>query len=175
MLVASGLAAVVLVSMSVQAAARDELCTRLRTFETAQLPKQERRWVEFHWGFDQAPITAWSWACRHSKDQLAKTTCDWLMNHTNQEFSMQLPQRIMTCHGYRFPKSASLDWKGIEGTIELRSASNRRVLMDLNYRDLPNGEQAVRVSVEDSNVRYDKDELPPIEPMPKDTKLKPSA
>jgi hypothetical protein len=88
------------------------------------------------------------------------------MHHTNQEFSMELPQRIMACHGYRFPKFAFYDWKGIEGTIELRRATDRRVLMDLNYRDLPNGEQALRLSVEDSNGRYEPDELPPIEPMP---------
>ena len=47
-----------------------------------------------------------------------------------------------------------------------RGASDRRILMDLNYRDLPHGEQAVRVSVEDANKTYDPDELPPIEPMP---------
>jgi hypothetical protein len=171
-LIAWRLAVAALMSTSVQAAAPDELCTRLRKFETAQLPKGERRWVEFHWGFDQASL--WSWACRHSNDQLAKTTCDWLMPHTNQEFSMQLPQRIMACHGYHFPKSASLDWKGIEGTIELRGASDRRVLMDLNYRDLPNGERAVRVSIEDTNTSYETDALPPIEPLPKDTGKKPS-
>jgi hypothetical protein len=161
------------VSTPADAAAPDQLCARLRTLETAQLPKGERRWFEFHWGFDHASF--WSWGCRHSNDQLAKATCDWLMNHTNQEFSMQLPHRIMTCHGYRFPKFAYYDWDGIEGTIELRSVSDRRVQMDLNYRDLPNGEQAVRVSVGDSKTRYDPDELPPIQPMPKDTKQKPSA
>lgn len=168
-----GLAIVALVSTPVEAATSDELCAKLRTFETAQLPNGERRWVEFHWGFDKGSI--WSWGCRHSKDQLAKVTCDWLMHHTNQEFSMQLPHRIMTCHGYSFPKFAYYDWDDIEGTIELRRASNRRILMDLNYRDLPDGEQAVRVSVEDSTGRYDPEALPPIEPMPKDGVEKPPA
>jgi hypothetical protein len=135
-----------------------------------QLPKGERRWVEFHWHFDQDLASIWSWACRHSKDQLAGATCGWLMHHTNQEFSMALPQRIMACHGYRFPKFAVYDWTGMEGTIELRGATGRRVLMDLNYRDLPNGEQALRVSVEDSNERYEPDELPPIKPMTSDLK-----
>ena len=160
-----GMAVAALLSTSSQAAGPDELCTRVQTFETAQLPNGERRWVEFHWGFDQ-PIATWSWACRHSKDQLAKITCDWLMKHTNQEFSMLLAQRVMACHGYRFPKFAFYDWKGMEGTIELRGATDRRVLMDLNYRDLPNGEQALRISVENANGRYEPDELPPIEPMP---------
>lgn len=171
--IAWGIAIAALVSTSVEAATPDELCAKLHTFETAQLPKGERRWVEFHWGFEKASI--WSWGCRHSKDQLAKATCDWLMHHTNQEFSMQLPHRIMTCHGYSFPKFAYYDWDGIKGTIDLRSASNRRVQMDLNYRDLPNGEQAVRVSVEDPNTPYNPEELPPIESMPKDATEKPSA
>jgi hypothetical protein len=165
------LAVAALVSTPVQAAAPDELCMRLRTFETAQLPNAERRWVEFHWGYDQVAI--WSWACRHSKDKLAKTTCDWMMHHTNREFTMLLPQRVMACHGYSFPKFASYDWSRMAGTIELRGAADRRVLMDLNFRDLPNGEQAMRVSVEDSNGRYEPDELPPIEPMQSDQKAPP--
>jgi hypothetical protein len=168
-----GLSVAAVMSTSAQAAVSDELCMKLRTFEAAEMPTGERRWFEFHWGFEQASV--WSWACRHSKDELAKATCDWLMPHTNQEFSMLLPQRIMTCYGYRFPKFASYDWKDMEGSIELRGAGDRRILMDLNYRDLPNGEQAVRVSVEDSNTRYDPSDLPPIEPMSKDTAKKPSS
>jgi hypothetical protein len=95
------------------------------------------------------------------------------MPHTNQEFSMQLPQRIMTCHGYRFPKFAFYDWKRMEGTIELRGIDGRRVFMDLNYRDLPEGEQAVRVLVEDTEASYEPEELP-IEPMSEDTEHKPT-
>ena len=159
-----GVAVAALISASSQAAAPDELCARLRSFETAPLRNGERRWVEFHWGFYQAAI--WSWACRNSTDALSKTTCAWLMHHTNQEFSMSLPHRIMTCHGYRLPKFAHYDWANIAGTVRLRGASDRRILMDLNYRDLPHGEQAVRVSVEDANRTYDPDELPPIQPMP---------
>jgi hypothetical protein len=162
-------AAFVAVSNSGQAAAPDELCARLRTFEAAQLPNGERRWVEFHWGFDQSPVSVWSWACRHSADQLAKTTCDWLMHHTNQEFTMSLPHRVMACHGYRLPKMAHYDWDRVAGTIRLRGPSDRRILMDLNYRDLPNGEQAMRLSVAEDNKTYEPDELPPIQPMPADT------
>jgi hypothetical protein len=163
-----GIAVAALISSSGQAAAPDELCARLRSFETAPLQSRERRWVEFHWGFDQASI--WSWACRNSTDALSKATCGWLMHHTNQEFSMMLPQRIMACHGYRFPKFAHYDWSDIAGTIRLRGSSERRILMDLNYRDLPHGEQAVRVSVEDENGSSDPGELPPIQPMPKTQK-----
>jgi hypothetical protein len=159
------MAVAALLSSASQAAAPDELCAKLRTFEGAQLPNGERRWVEFHWYFDPAAI--WSWGCLHSKDQLAKTTCDWLMHNTNQEFTMSLPHRIMRCYGYTFPKHAHLDWGDIAGTIQLRGASNRRVVMDMNYRDLPHGEDAVRLTVEDPDKQYEPDELPPIKPMPK--------
>src|SRR5437763_9779400 len=113
-----GIAVAALISASSQAAAPDELCARLRSFEAAPLRNGERRWVEFHLGFDQAAI--WSWACRNSTDALSKTTCAWLMHHTNQEFSMSLPHRIMTCHGYRLPKFAHYDWANIAGTVRLR-------------------------------------------------------
>jgi hypothetical protein len=160
------IAVTALISSSAQAAAVDQLCPLLRTFETAQPPHSERRWFEFHWGFDKSSI--WSWGCRHSEDQLAKGTCDWLMHHTNQEFSMLLPHRIMACHGYQFPKFAHYDWGKIIGTIKLRGASDRRILMDLDYGNLPAGEQAVRLSVEDEGKSYEPAELPPIQPMPAD-------
>lgn len=83
---------------------------------------------------------------------------------------MSLPHRIMTCHGYQLPKFAHYDWAKIAGTIRLRGATDRRILMDLNYRDLPNGEQAVRVSVQNANKTDDTGELPPIQPMPLDQK-----
>jgi hypothetical protein len=157
----------VIVPQSVNATMADELCPRLRAFEAAQLPGAERRWIEFHWGFDKASI--WSWGCRHSPDQLAKTTCQWLMQHTNQEFSMMLPHRIMACYGYRFPKFAYYDWNGMIGTVRLRGRNDRRLLMDLDYGHLPAGEEAVRVSVEDPDKSYEPDELPRIEPMARDT------
>lgn len=153
-----------LISSPARADVADQLCPRLRTFEVARLSGADRRWVEFHWGNDKDSI--WSWGCRHSKDRLAKTTCDWLMQHTNQEFTMELPHRIMACHGYTFPKLAYYDWEGIEGTIRLRSASNHRVLMDLAYSHLPEGESAVRLAVEESDHSYEPDKLPPIQPLP---------
>jgi len=48
----------------------------------------------------------------------------------------------------------------------LRGASDRRILMDMDYRDLPAGEQAVRLSVEDAEKTYEPTELPPIQAMP---------
>ena len=96
------------------------------------------------------------------------------MHHTNQEFSMILPHRILACHGYKFPTFAHYDWVNMAGTIRLRATSNHRILMDLDYRDLPAGEQAIRLSVEDADKNYEPAELPPIEPLPADDPLRAS-
>ena len=87
---------------------------------------------------------------------------------------MQLPQRIMTCYGYRFPEHADYDWDGIAGAIRLRGRGSDQLVMDLNYRDLPNGEVAVRVSREVLGQQYVPDVLPSIEPMPKGAEKTPS-
>ena len=54
----------------------------------------------------------------------------------------------------------------IQAGVRLRGASERRILMDLNYRDSPHGEQAFRASVEDANKTNSPDELPPIQSTP---------
>jgi hypothetical protein len=149
-----------LIFSSARAARSDEICARLRPFETARLLGPGVRWVEFHWSFDKESI--WSWGCLHSNDALAKATCAWLLGHTNQEFSMELPLRIMTCHGYRFPRFASNDWRKITGTIELQGARGRRVLLDFAYGILPAGEQATRLSVSNEDASADPDARPAI-------------
>ena len=80
---------------------------------------------------------------------------------------MTLPQAIMTCYGYRFPKFAQYDWGRMVGTISLRGDAERRLVLDLNYGALPNGEVAIRVAREVLDQEYDPDKLPPIQPMPK--------
>lgn len=81
---------------------------------------------------------------------------------------MILPHRIMSCHDYRLPKLAYYDWENIRGTIRLRGPIDRRIVMDLNYGDFPNGEQAVRVSVEDADVNYQPSSLPELRPLAAD-------
>jgi hypothetical protein len=159
-----GLIIIGLVACSTPALAAEGLCQKIRVFAQSE-PEQadERSWFEFHWGIDHAPNSFWSWGCRHSNDKVAKDTCDWLMHNTNQEFTMELPQAIMTCYGYRFPKYASYDWEGIAGTIKLKDGDDYRLVLDLDYRNLPSGEEAIRVS------RYAPEPLPPIKPMAKTT------
>ena len=78
---------------------------------------------------------------------------------------MALPQSVMTCYGYRFPRHAVYDWAGLAGTITLRGKQGRRLILDLQYRDLPQGEVAMRLAVEDEDARYEPDKLLPILPM----------
>lgn len=154
--------------------ATDDLCGKLKLFETAKPQKgddpKERRWVEFHWNFDHGETAIWSWGCLHSKQAIAKVTCDWLMGNTNQEFAMILPQDIMSCYGYRFPEGAFNDWDNMLGTIRLRSVDGRELDLDLNYRDLPKGEAAMRLSLGGPGQKYEPKKLPPIAPMPHDAK-----
>lgn len=153
------------------ASAANELCQRLKALETSKPYSAddpgERRWIEFHWGADNNPDSIWSLGCRSSKHQISKVTCDWLMQHTNQEFSMMLPQAIMACYGYRFPKFAFYDWNGVLGSIEMRSANGRRLILDMNYRDLPEGEEAMRLTVEQRGIgkKYTPETMPPIATM----------
>lgn len=73
---------------------------------------------------------------------------------------MILPHQIMTCYGYRLPDHANLDWKRMAGTVVLRGETERQFVMELNFRDLPDGEVALRVTVADPSS--DPDEWPPI-------------
>jgi hypothetical protein len=149
------------VAASPPACAATELCKTIAKFETDETVKAGRRpWIEFHWGFDTNPNVIWSWGCRYSSEIVASQTCKWLERNTNQEFAMKLPQDIMRCYGYRFPQSASLDWSAMAGAIMLRHRSGHDLLLEMSYRDLPNGENAMRLSVA-SDVA-----LPPIERMP---------
>ena len=79
---------------------------------------------------------------------------------------MMLPQGIMACYGYRFPPHAANDWSELKGTIELHGRNGNRLLLDLNYHDLPHGEVAMRLAVETEDGDYTPEELPPITTMP---------
>jgi hypothetical protein len=147
------------------ARAADTLCNVIKRLETAdtETGAGQRRWVEFHWGFD--PDSDWSWGCQHSSDKVAGQTCKWLQDHTNQEFTMVLPQGIMSCYGYSFPRHAAYDWDGMVGTIVLHGQRGRKLVLDLNYRDLPHNEVAMRLAIELDNADYEPRDLPPIAPL----------
>ena len=73
-----------------------------------------------------------------------------------------------------FPKHASLDWQSIAGTIVLHGDQGRRLILDLNERDLPGGEEAMRLTLEEDDQKYEPEELEAIKPLSQ-TSEKPSS
>lgn len=145
---------------STPAISAESLCKTFQTLaQSAPEQADERPWIEFHWGIDHEQHSFWSWGCRHSNDKVSKATCDWLMENTSHEFTMMLPLAVMSCYGYHLPKYASYDWSGIAGTIKLKQGDDYALVLDLDYRGLPDGEVAIRVS------RYAPEPLPPIMPL----------
>ncbi len=143
-----------------------ELCQHLKAFaQTESEHPGERTWFEIHRGNDQTAL--WSSGCRYSQDKISQTTCRWLLHNSSIEFVYSLPQSIMSCYGYRFPKFAQYDWSGLSGSIVLRGDNGQRLTMDLDFHSLPNHEVAIRVSREALGEEYRPDELPPIAPLSK--------
>ena len=73
---------------------------------------------------------------------------------------MILPQEIMSCYGYGLPLHAFYDWAGVAGTITLRGRKGQHLILDLDYRDLPQGEVAMRLAVDADGIDYEPEELP---------------
>lgn len=90
------------------------------------------------------------------------------MHHTNQEFRTLLPVRILSCYGYRFPRTVAYDWIGIEGAFTLHGGSERTLILEMAHRGLPPAESAVRLTVFGPSDYYDPEEAAPIETLPPD-------
>jgi hypothetical protein len=88
------------------------------------------------------------------------------MDHTSHEFVMTLPLGIMQCYGYRMPMFPQYDWSDISGTVILHGTQGRKLILDMNYRDLPGGEMAMRLAIENPDTDYEPDTLPAIVPLP---------
>lgn len=81
---------------------------------------------------------------------------------------MALPQGVMACYGYRFPRHAVYDWTRLAGTVTLRGKHDQRLILDLQYRDLPRGEVAMRLAAGAEDAHAGAADLPPIIPMLQD-------
>jgi len=146
-----------------------ELCDRLKSFEEAPFNngsdgKPVRRFVEFQWS--DSWLTGGPWGCRHTLDDtVSKSFCSYLMDDTNQEFSADLPMRILTCHGYVFPNYSS-DWSDWTADIRLRGSANERSL-DLGiYLRHGTVDAAMRLSAIPNNPGGDDHEPPPLKSTP---------
>jgi hypothetical protein len=75
-----------------------------------------------------------------------------------------VPQAIMACYGYRFAPGTALPWDGLVGNFVLREQAGRRVTLEIDFRDLPAGEHALRVTFEEIGKVYQPAKLPRIAP-----------
>jgi len=161
----AGLIAAVALTSSV-AKADDAICGKIETFRSSRFDGAEmpagRRWVELHWR--GAWLVNWGFTCLHSPDGASVALCQWLMDkNVSFEFRSLLPQRILTCYGYRFPKAAN--WSDWKSTIALWQDDDLMTL-EIDFADLDRDEGAVRLSA----FAPDKDdsgaELPPLMALP---------
>lgn len=131
--------------------AQDEICDYVRAFERAPFERdaaghEKFRWIEVHWigswmDFDHG----WHLECRPSSDSASKAFCSWLMDNTSFEFSTYLPVRILTCHGYRFPRNENIgQWKS---EIDLYSENSGQILLQINLEARKKPDQAIRLTV----------------------------
>ena len=75
-----------------------------------------------------------------------------------------VPQSIMACYGYRFAPGATLPWQGLVGNFVLKDQGGRRVTLELDCRDLPSGEDALRLVIEETGKTDQPAKLPRIKP-----------
>jgi hypothetical protein len=152
-------------ALSSPASAEESLCSALHDFETAPAKPAdnpgERRWLEIHWAPDSAD---WARGCSHSTHDVGTITCLLVMNHIRGVDEYAVPQSIMGCYGYRFVAGATLPWKGLVGHFVLREQAGRRVSLDLDFRDLPDGEGALRLTMEEIGKSYRPATMPRIQP-----------
>lgn len=131
--------------------ARNAICDYVKAFESAPFERdasgrEKFRWIEMHWigiwlDFDHG----WHLECRHSPDNASAAFCNWLSSNTSFEFEEDLPLRILTCHGYRFPGS----WTEIgliKSEFHLYSPLTGEILLQTNFQDHRSSDSAMRLS-----------------------------
>ena len=147
------------------ASADGDLCSGLRDFETVAVKlsdnSAERRWMEIHWA---GPNADWAQGCSHSLRDRAPLSCILVMDHVRPMDQYAVPQAIMACYGYRFAAGAALPWDGLVGNFVLREQAGRRVTLEIDFRDLPAGEHALRLTFEEIGKVYQPAKLPRIAP-----------
>ena len=157
-----------LVALPVQAwADEDELCARLRAFQTAPFDKDAegkplRRAIELHW------IGAWmdfdngfGKQCRYGGTAPGKALCTWLPEHTSTEFPANLPMGILRCYGWVIPEYANF-WHVQKGSFEINTDakgnrlddSDRYLELEIDMRARKKAHTAIRLSVVPRDEKY---------------------
>ena len=154
-------------SCSTARAADDELCSKLKDFETAsfdQTGQEKARWIEVHWRGSWLNFeTGWGIACLNSGDDAAAELCKWLPRQISYEFADSFPRRVMACHGYNLPKMQ--EWKS---RVELWDGEDRFHYLLIDFATLEAEAGAVRyVSVSDdaTDPEIENRDLEPMAPL----------
>jgi hypothetical protein len=113
----------------VKPASASEFCDRFESFVNAKLTDRSARWVEVEW-FGTPGVAKFGIECHHGGGTIAASFCTWLASHTSYERPDALPQDILSCRDYRFPKFAH--WEEWKGAIELRQDSGNAALLQIN-------------------------------------------
>jgi hypothetical protein len=81
--------------------------------------------------------------CRSSPDAASRRLCQWLIQNSSTEFAGRLPQRILTCYGYRFPAAAQ--WGNWRSDVSLLSR-DRWLLLEIDLFTMRRQTGALRLS-----------------------------
>jgi hypothetical protein len=137
----------------------NEICGQFETFVGGKLPGGSTRWVEVRW-FGTLGIQEFGVECHHSEDASSTAFCNWLVPHTSFEWPDSLPQNILSCRGYRFPKFAH--WEDWKGAVQLHRQTGNAALLQIELAG--GGHRAVRLTVFSEENPVSPSELPPLFP-----------
>ena len=133
--------AFLMVACFARPALSSEFCDQFGAFVNTKLTDRSTRWIEMRW-FGTPGVQALGTECHHSEDTTSSAFCDWLVPHTSFEWPERLPQSILTCRGYRFPRFAR--WEDWKSAIQLKQEAGNAALLQI---DLAEGRRSVRLTV----------------------------
>lgn len=92
-----GLAIAMAALLASNIAKADEICLKLKSFETAARSDNpvEPQWIDVYWAINDEAI--FSSACIHGEKAASGALCEWLVENMSREFSGLLPKRILDC------------------------------------------------------------------------------
>lgn len=87
----------IIAMLASNAAKADELCSKLKDFETAARAGDAAKpqWVDVYWAVNDDAV--FSAACVHHRMPASGALCGWLIDNMSKEFAGLLPKRILEC------------------------------------------------------------------------------
>jgi hypothetical protein len=147
---------------SVQAGERDQLCSKLQSFEAAteKLPNRQADWITVRW--DVSDDAIFSIACTHRNSEGSREFCSWVPSNVSMEFAGLLPQRILKCYSID-PKRYGVDQFPSDQLSFKTARRNKFVLQTGHYPD-ENGQAWMRLALFPKGSKQTVKDLPHLEP-----------